>query len=140
VRAVSDVDRRQLRADQERRVVRQRRLAELPWEKPMNWIAVLAPIIADLVKLLLERRRPRAAGAAAGPPAALMSDAEADAMAARLEQVVAQAPKAQGATGVPQPVGSDAGIIAHVQELIDALRARDWFKVGDWLRDFVNHL
>ena len=105
------------------------------------WLAPLVPIFADLIRRWLEDRLKQSLAPARGAaPQALMSDREADQAAQQLEQAVQQSGVQPAAAGQPQPAGHPGGLIQHVQELIAALRARDWLKVGDWIRDFVSHL
>lgn len=104
----------------------------------MTWWQILTPLLLDLIKAWLDRRPPRPAGAAApmGAATALMTDAQADALATRFEQALAQAPK----TAAGGPATHEGGIIAHITDLIAALRARDWPRVQTLVIDLLTHL
>lgn len=96
------------------------------------WWQQLIPAILEIVRLILERRLPPPA---VRPAMSGVADAEAaDRLAAQLETALAGAPKAA------DPLGHDGGVIQHVQELIAALKARDWPKVIACITDLLSHL
>lgn len=101
----------------------------------MNWVQ-LAMLIAEIVKKIIENRRPKVG--AAGPEAmtAICSDAEADALAASLEAAAGPVPMMTAG----QPMTHEQGIVAHITELVAALRAKDWGLVRTLVVDLLSHL
>jgi hypothetical protein len=99
------------------------------------WWQLLAPVLADIFRQLLDRLFPPVFGAPAAAPAA--DDGEVcDQFIVRLQHVQQEAARAMRAG----TVGHDGGVIQHVTELITALQDRDWRAVGKCLTDILGHL
>lgn len=102
----------------------------------MNW-AVLIPIILDLVRKLLEKKQQGPAPVATAGVQPMMADGDCEAFAVRIDQLVG--PAAMAATADPVKFG-DGGLVAVLQQLSAALRAKDWAGIKQALADIISRL